>query len=1768
MKKNLLILTLISLIFSISLFAQDWDQIIKIVALDRAAGDLFGRSVSISGDYAIVGAYDEDEDAAGGTYLSAAGSAYIFYNNSGTWEQMQKIVASDRRAADNFGYSVSISDDYAIVGAYNEDEDSGGGNTLNAAGSAYIFYNNAGVWEQVNKIVASDRESADEFGKSVSISGDYAIVGAHNEDEDAGGGNTLIAAGSSYIFYNNAGTWVQVNKIVASDRESADEFGTSVSISGDYAIVGAPFENEDASGGNSISNSGSAYVFYNNSGTWEQVDKIVASDRASSDYFGFSVSISGDYAIIGAYQEDHDVSGANPEYGAGSAYMFYNNSGTWGQVQKIVASDRYGTDYFGFSVSISGDYAIVGAFSEDEDANGENSLSGAGSAYMFYRNAGTWVQTEKIVATDRGASDSFGYSVSIDGFTAIVGAYQEDEDAVGGNTLSTAGSAYFFGHEPATIYVNHSASGTNDGSSWTNAYTSLQSALDVPISGDEIWVAKGTYYPSQETDGTTDTQRKYSFQMVDDVEIYGGFAGTESATTERTDYSYGETNETILSGDFNDDDVISGSGATLAITGNSENTYHVFDHPSGYSLSSTAVLDGFTLKGGNANGSSNPYNDAGAMYNQSGQSPTINNCYFIGNRVSDNGGAVFNASSANANITNCTFTLNYATDAGGAIANYDTDAIITNCLFYGNRAKDEKGGGIYNYSASNPVITNCTFIENSSVSGGGVYNTDNSDITIVNSIVYGNTITTGVGTQIRNYTNSNLTLSYSDIEGGISGGIYSSSGGSTTDGGNNIDSDPEFVGSSVNSSHPYSIYGISPCADAGDNSACTETYDIRGSDYGRKLDKDDGTSGTIDIGAYEYKYNVDNYELIVYVDTDASGNNDGSSWTNAYTSFQSALDAASSGDIIWVAAGTYKPSSSYDLTNTSRFYHFRMIEGVEIYGGFSGTEFHLSERTDYDVGGDNETILSGDIGTVDDNSDNCYHVFYHLTSLSLTGTAILDGFTITKANANGSNPHEKGAGMYNYESSPSINNCTFSGSTASNNAGGMYNFLSSPDINNCSFLNNTGSSGGGMYNIFYSSPTITNCTFSENTATVSSGGVYNYQYSSPTITNCIFNGNTASFYGGGMYNRFTSSPEIINCTFTGNSSLDGGGMANYQSSPTITNSIFWGNTATTSGNEINNDASTPAFSYCDIEGSGGSSSWDTGLGTDGGNNIDSDPKFVGSSVNADHPYSIYGSSPCADVGDDDLVNNEDYDIRGLGYDRNLDKSDGSAGIIDMGAYEYKFGTDPLAPDITWDGSGNSDWNTGGNWSGNEVPTATSNIIIPNVTNDPVIATDASASCTNLTIENGATLTLESTASGTGSLIANGTITNNGTITAQRYTTAGVWHGISSPLSGTTANTYYLNGNPDVWLKEHSESTNAYTYLTSLTTPLSEMKGFFIWVEGSTAKTFDYVGNLIQGQSGSDNNLIRSAPGTEQGWNFVGNPFTSAIDWNASSGWTKTNVDGTIYIYNSPNWATWNGTTGTNGGTQYIASGQGFFVNVTDDGSTQGTLKIDDGTKVHNTVGFLKNQERAISELVRLKVSNDTYTDETVIYFEEAATESYDPDFDAHKLFSFNTDAPQIFSTANNNMAINVLPIENTEVPVDVIGVDGDNMIITATEVIGFGDVFILDNYTGIQTNLSNSSYEFMYEENITDRFLVFFTTVSVPENQSKLFKTYSYENNVRVIIPRGTDAEIEIYNLIGQKITQAKAHAGINDIPVYETGYYLVKIMDDNNVVAKKVFIR
>ena len=364
------VFTALLCVSSTGLFAQNWNQIIKAAASDRAANDFFGYSVAISGDYAVVGAYQEDEDATGGNRLPSAGSAYIFKRTGTTWAQEAKIVASDRAATNWFGTSVAISGDYVVVGAPLQDVNVG--NPMSDEGSAYIFKRTGTTWAQEAKIVAADRAANDNFGRSVAISGDYVVVGAPLKNENA-----------AYIFKRTGTTWAQEAKIVAADRAASDRFGYSVAISGDYVVVGAYFEEEDAAGGSTLTNAGSAYIFKRTGTTWAQEAKIVAADRAADDRFGYSVAISGDYVVVGAYFEDEDAAGGSTLTNAGSAYIFKRTGTTWAQEAKIVASDRATNDQFGYSVAISGDYVVVGAYAEDEDAAGGNTLSSAGSAYFF-----------------------------------------------------------------------------------------------------------------------------------------------------------------------------------------------------------------------------------------------------------------------------------------------------------------------------------------------------------------------------------------------------------------------------------------------------------------------------------------------------------------------------------------------------------------------------------------------------------------------------------------------------------------------------------------------------------------------------------------------------------------------------------------------------------------------------------------------------------------------------------------------------------------------------------------------------------------------------------------------------------------------------------------------------------------------------------------------------------------------------------------------------------------------------------------------------------------------------------------------------------------------------------------------------------------------------------------------------------------------------------------------------------------------------------------
>ncbi len=395
---------------------QPGDRVAKLTASDGAAANKFGYSVSSSGNIIVVGAYGA---AVGGN--NNQGAAYVFARDQGwpgRWHQVKKLTASDGAGGDYFGWSVSISGDTLVVGADFADS---------ATGAAYVFARNHGGadnWGQVKKLTASDGDWNDYFGFSVSISEDTAVVGAQGAEI---GGNSR--QGAVYVFARDQGgadNWGQVKKLTAFDGAADNSFGGSVSISGDAntLVVGA---RGAAIGGNN--SQGAAYVFERSQGgadNWGQVKKLTAPDGTVGDYFG-TVSISGDAGVLIVGARYAKV-GDNASQGA--AYVFARNHGgpdNWGQVKKLAASDGASSDYFGATLSIAGDTLVVGAYGTDI---GFNYHQGAAYLFVRNQGgADNWGEVEKLTASDGAKDDMFGYSVSLSGDAVVVGMPYDRIDA-------------------------------------------------------------------------------------------------------------------------------------------------------------------------------------------------------------------------------------------------------------------------------------------------------------------------------------------------------------------------------------------------------------------------------------------------------------------------------------------------------------------------------------------------------------------------------------------------------------------------------------------------------------------------------------------------------------------------------------------------------------------------------------------------------------------------------------------------------------------------------------------------------------------------------------------------------------------------------------------------------------------------------------------------------------------------------------------------------------------------------------------------------------------------------------------------------------------------------------------------------------------------------------------------------------------------------------------------------------------------------------------
>jgi hypothetical protein len=359
----------------------------KLTASDGAIGDEFGGSLSLSGDTALVGALYHN---ANGTN---SGAAYVFVRNGTAWTEEAKLTASDGAAQDWFGAEVSLSGDTALVGAPGDDASG------SDSGAAYVFVRSGATWSEQAKLTV--RSGVSGFGWAVSVDGDTALVGGAIELE------------SVYVFVRNGTTWTLQAELTAGD--GLEGFGTSTSISGDRALAGAPFDDDNGS------SSGSAYVFVRSGTSWTQEAKLTASNGAAFDHFGRSVSLSGDTALVGA--KDSDGLEAN----SGSAYVFARSEASWTEEAQLTATSGGENLFFGHAVSLFQDRALVSAANED-------------TGYVFVRSATSWTEEAQLTASDD--AFSFGDTVSLSGDTALVGAHFDNEKG------HLSGSAYVFAPAP------------------------------------------------------------------------------------------------------------------------------------------------------------------------------------------------------------------------------------------------------------------------------------------------------------------------------------------------------------------------------------------------------------------------------------------------------------------------------------------------------------------------------------------------------------------------------------------------------------------------------------------------------------------------------------------------------------------------------------------------------------------------------------------------------------------------------------------------------------------------------------------------------------------------------------------------------------------------------------------------------------------------------------------------------------------------------------------------------------------------------------------------------------------------------------------------------------------------------------------------------------------------------------------------------------------------------------------------------------------------
>lgn len=481
----------------------------KILPSERRTGDQFGSFLAIENDVLVVGVPNNSYDIAGSSVMSGSGSVFVFTReNGGMWSQSQKLVASDRAAGASFGSSVAVNGNHIIVGSPNCATDSNGVNSLASAGAVYVFFKTGTTFAQEAKLVAVDRAANDKLGSSIAIEGDVLISGAPYQDTDAVGGLPTTNPGAAYIWWKSNGVWTFVQKVVGEvlDRNTNDQFGWAVASYGSTIAVSANLQDYNIASEDKKDSAGAVYVFDWNGSVWSFRQKLVNSDRAAGDQFGYALAMWDDSLLVSAPYQDLDTNGANSVSNAGAVYVFTNTNGVWAQTQKIVPSGvnaRGVDDNFGTALTIEGEYFAVSSPYHDYDETGSNIIANAGAVWVFKRNGISWEQTQKLIPTGvnaRGANDKFGFSISIKSDVLLIGAPGHSYDVDGLVQAASAGAAWVFRRSGTTYSQEQKVV------AWGHA-ENAGDAFGQAVSGDGDYLAIGT--PGQDYDATYEASGRY-----------------------------------------------------------------------------------------------------------------------------------------------------------------------------------------------------------------------------------------------------------------------------------------------------------------------------------------------------------------------------------------------------------------------------------------------------------------------------------------------------------------------------------------------------------------------------------------------------------------------------------------------------------------------------------------------------------------------------------------------------------------------------------------------------------------------------------------------------------------------------------------------------------------------------------------------------------------------------------------------------------------------------------------------------------------------------------------------------------------------------------------------------------------------------------------------------------------------------------------------------------------------------------------------------------